>query len=56
MSTVKVIRNYDSEMIEVHINGELNRVGNFWDFDADDWIDIMQKAGVTVEEETANDE
>lgn len=47
-NNVEIVRNYDDEMVWVHVNGKLHFSGNFWDLDTDTWISIMESAGIEV--------
>lgn len=54
--SVKIVRNSDSEMLAICVNGEFKFCGNFWDFSADTWVGVMRSAGVDVEIEEVSDE
>lgn len=46
---------YDSEMLEVLINGKVWLAGNFWDFDfVRDVPDLLDKLGVINDQEDYN--
>lgn len=47
---VEVFVDDDSEMIRIDIDGKSNFEGNFWDIDRWVWLDIMEKAGLKVDE------
>lgn len=47
---VEIFVDDDSEVIRIDIDGKSEFEGNFWDIYRDGWIEIMQKAGLKVDE------
>lgn len=51
MSIVRILKNSDTEMMLIEVNGKPLFEGNYWDFDIHDTLqDVLEAAGVVYEE------